>query len=150
MRSTVRTLVLALGLVILPASLSAVGTVTVTTGSTRLSNEGVSRYTIEWTSDASGAVSGNTAALSQITRGYLLQVRFEPSSGGTQPSDGYDATLVDAGGFDLLDGNGSDLSNSSTDYAVWNPRMFVDGALDLVIANAGSAKKGTVTIWVQR
>ena len=76
---------------------------------------GITKYSIAWTSDASGNVNGTPVALK---RGRLLQVKFAPTNGGTQPSNNYAATLIDADGVDLLAGKGAALSNTAASVAV--------------------------------
>lgn len=128
----------------------AAGTVTVTSAGI---GGGITRYTIVWTSTAGGAVSGNAFS---VNRGEILQVKFVPDGGGTQPTDLYDITLVDAASVDYLAGVGANLSNATSTVTVPKVnssfRPFVDGTftLDLVVANAGSAKAGTVILWIGR
>lgn len=121
------------------------GTATLTTEDV---GGGVTRYKVAWTSTAGGAVSGNAF---DVKQGSLLGVKFVPASGGTQPSDLYDVTLIDEDSVDLLDGNGSNLSNSAGAYFQWNPPLWHDAEqqLDLVIANAGASKTGTFYLWVR-
>lgn len=142
-------LVLAL-LAALTLPLYAVGTVVVTTTQyAGLNGANRVRYAIAWTSTAGGAVSGN--AFSTV-RGKLLGFKFVPNTGVTQPTDLYDATLVDTDGVDLLVGSGTDLSNATSKYILMNPTLYLDGTqtMDLVIANAGNAKTGIVYVWVEQ
>lgn len=105
----------------------------------------VTKYTVAWTSTAGGAVSGNAF---QIRRGELVQVKVIPGSGGTQPTDLYDLTIEDADGVDLLAGAAANLSNSESAIFIW-PLSYLDNTVDVVIANAGSAKTGTVILWIR-
>lgn len=108
------------------------------------------RYRCLWTSSAGGAVSGNNFS---ITPGFLQSIRFIP--GSTTPSDLYDATLIDNDGAvnsgDLLSGAGADLSNTLAVLKTFDPPLFEDGTrtLDLVIANAGATKTGSVDLVIQ-
>lgn len=116
---------------------------------------GATKVTLAWVSTSGGAVSGNAFA---APAGELLQVKFVPDAAATQPSDQYDATLVDENGVDVLAGAGANLSNAAGSIKVPSFgattlfRYFHDGAqnLDLVIANAGAAKGGTVVLWFGR
>lgn len=110
---------------------------------------GLVQYTFTWTSTAGGAVSANPQAL---VRGRLVELKFIPASGGTQPTDLYDVTLLDEHGVDLLNGQGANLSNATGLRLQWDPPLVhaADDDLDLVVANAGSAKTGTVIVWVQQ
>jgi hypothetical protein len=126
------------------------GTVTTTT----TQGGGVTKYSIAWVCTAGGAVSGN---LFDVVRGELLQVKFVPDGGGTQPSDLYDVTLVDTNAIDVIAGVGANLSNATSTLKVPSfgtttlYRYYHDGTqqLDLVVANAGAAKGGTVVLWVR-
>lgn len=126
----------------LPAQ--AVGTVTVTPNFDRWP---IVSYTVAWTATAGGAVSGNAF---HVTPGRLLLIRFDP--GTPQPTADYDVTLVESGGVaDLTAGGGTDLSNAADEVWQWDPPLWQDGtrALDVVVANAGNATAGTVTILVE-
>jgi hypothetical protein len=80
-----------------------------------------------------------------------------PDGGGTQPSDLYDVTLVDTNAIDVIAGVGANLSNATSTLKVPSfgtttlYRYYHDGTqqLDLVVANAGAAKGGTVVLWVR-
>jgi len=138
---------LLLGLVLMGSvSLHAVGTVVMTATTGDLDGT-VARYDLAWTSTAGGAVSGNAFA---VRSGTILQVRFVPSA-TVAPTTLYDVTLVTAKSVDVLSGLGTDLSATAstllTNIGVW---LDAGATLDLVVANAGNAKAGTVSIWVRR
>jgi hypothetical protein len=118
------------------------GTATVTNTSTL--GVGIRKLSIAWTSTAGGAVSGNTIA---VKTGTLIRAIFIPGAGGAQPTDLYDATLLDPNGIDLLAGQGANLSNSAAS-AVQPAVLIAPGNLQLVIANAGNAKSGTVELYI--
>lgn len=149
---TLRSLALGLLAFVLAVTVpvGAAGTLTVTTAEV---GGGVTRLTLAWVSTAGGAVSANAFA---VPRGEILQVKFVPDGGGTQPTDLYDVTLVDSASIDYLAGLGANLSNATATVSVpklnSSFRPFVDGTatLDLVVANAGAAKGGTVILWVGR
>lgn len=134
----------------------AVGVLAVTSAEVA---SGITRYTLAWTSTAGGAVSGNPFSL---RLGTLIQVKFVPGTGGTQPTNNYTATLVDTDGLDLLAGvgGGTNLSNVTPSLAVpyfglaatqKYSRYYHDGSqvVDLVVAAAGAAKTGTVILFVR-
>lgn len=120
---------------------------------------GISKYTLAWTSSAGGAVSGNPFNLKP---GTLIQVKFVPGVGGTQPTNNYTVTLIDTDGVDVLAGlgGGTNLSNAASKIGVpyiglaatqLFSRYFNDASqlFDLVVAAAGAAKTGTVLVWMR-
>lgn len=144
-----RRLAVMLGVVLVllfQASPDAVGTVTVTT--TNISDIRAVKYSLAWVSDAGGAVSANPQTFKP---GSLLQIRFIPDGGGTAPTALYDVTMVDASGLDYLGGTGANLSATvTTNTRVAAPLIYdATGTLDLVVANAGASKGGTVQLWFQ-
>jgi hypothetical protein len=124
----------------------AIGTVTVTT--LNLPDIKTTRYSLAWVSDGAGAVSANPQT---FRPGSLIQIKFIPDGGGTQPTTLYDVTMVDASGLDWLGGTGANLSNTVSAQTRVAAPMIYDGSftLDLVVANAGAAKGGTVILWFQ-
>lgn len=114
---------------------------------------GYVQYTLAWVSSAGGAVQEIPVTFGP---GFINQVRFVPDAGGTQPTDLYDLTLVDAiaGGADYLAGLGANLSNANRTFTIPQvgasavQRVFVNGDYYLTVTNAGNAKGGTVIIVV--
>src|SRR5579872_527361 len=111
---------------------------------------GVTKYSIAWTSDASGNVNGNPLALK---RGHLLQVKFAP--GSPTPSASYNVTLPDADGVDLLAGKGATLSNTTSTFAQPTPTggnspMFIEpqAAINLTVTAAGATTQGRVDLFI--
>lgn len=106
-------------------------------------------YTLTWLSDGSGNVSGNPFL---VVFGRLRQVQIVPDAGSTQPTDGYDMTLVDARGIDLLAGFGENLSNALGKKLLGSPAVIIEPnvTLDLRVASGGAGKGGTVVLWVNR
>lgn len=131
----------------------------VTTTSEVSGSGGVRVYSLAWTSDAAGAVSGNTSTLCP---GTIISVEFTPGTGGTQPSDLYDVTFTDAENVNMFDDGsgtsiGANLSNSTSTHKVpfigggtvtYVRHWLHGGDYTLVVANAGNAKTGTVVIYV--
>ena len=119
----------------------AVGTVTVTTTDLR----SMKKYTIAWTSDASGDASGTTFT---PTRGRILEIHFIP--GATTPTDLYDVVVRDVNAVDLSIGGGANCSNAATRIAQLYPPVVANGVstVEVVVSNAGNAKTGTVVVYV--
>ena len=131
--------------------MAVAGSITVTTSDI---GSGYTKYSAAWLSSAGGAVSEVAVA---VKRGHIHQVKFIPDAGGTQPTDAYDMTLVDAisGGVDFLTGIGANLSNANRKIGVPQvgdgttayQRVFHEGGdLYPTIAAAGNAKGGTLVL----
>lgn len=107
--------------------------------------------TVTLTSTAGGAVSGN-AFTTDFVRGKVRQVKVVPDAGGTQPTDLFDLTILDADGADILGGDGANLSNGAAVYLLSDPPVWLTSStsLDFVLANAGSAKVVTVKVVIER
>lgn len=113
---------------------------------------------LDWTSDASGDVSGTSTTM---PTGTVVAVEFTPDSAGTQPSDLYDVTFTDSNSVNVFDDGagasiGANLSNAATVHAIpfvgggavtYVRRWLPGGSYTLVVANAGNAKGGLVTIY---
>lgn len=117
------------------------------------------KYSVAWTSDASGNVNGNTFPMMV---GTLVSVEFLPGAGDVQPSDLYDVDLLDAEGITMFDNGagtsiGSHLSNlfgshhvplvGLTGVTIYR-RWHHGGSVELDVANAGDSNSGTVNIFV--
>lgn len=144
-----RILLALITLLLLTRPAFAAGSVVVTTSEFDTGNRThiYEKYSVAWTSTAGGAVSGNAFT---IVAGAIVSVRFIP--GGTTPSDLYDVTLAEtSGNSDLLLGQGADRSNANSSILAFDPPFVQDGSrtIDVVVANAGNAKTGTVVILVQ-
>ena len=111
---------------------------------------------MEWTSNASGVVTATTSeARAGIVSGTVMRVTFKP--GAATPSNGYDVTITDENGIDILVGQGANLSNAAastvcpgvefTDGTTTSlMQVAVFGVLTLNVANAGNAKQGIVEL----
>lgn len=131
--------------------MAVAGSITVTTSDL---GRGYTKYSLAWVCSAGGAV---TEVATPFQRGHFEAVRFIPDAAGTQPTDAYDITLLDAisGGADYLTGLGANLSNANRkigapetgDGTTALQRVFFEGGnLYLTVANAGTSKGGTVEI----
>lgn len=110
---------------------------------------------LAWTCSAGGAVSG-TATARKIS-GVILRVTTIPADG---PTDNYDVTLEDEDGIDVLQGFGADRDTTNAETftplvsttLVGNPvamgtPVAVNSTLELIVANAGASKSGTVRVY---
>lgn len=135
------------------------GTVSITYQTARAQGGlGVRKVTLAWTSDASGDVSGSPTT---YLTGEILRVVIVPS-GTAAPTTLYDVTLRSYGGdgIDLLAGQGANLSATVASHVkpgvpfkdgttTATAPIAVDDQLELVVANAGNAKSGTVTLYLR-
>lgn len=121
-------------------------------------NNPIELRTWTWTSDASGNVSGlSTHAI----RGLLVNVSFQPGTGGAQPTDGYNVAITDNAGVDILNGKGASLSQTTATRIVpaltmtdgttpsIGPVLLYDD-VSLNVSGAGNAKSGTVRLYIKR
>lgn len=100
----------------------------------------------DWLCTDGGAVSSTTT---RSFNGEVLKVAFVPDSGGTAPTDLYDATITDANSVDILAGQGANLSNASTVVITEDLLPVAGNRLTLTIANAGDANGGVVHVWLK-
>lgn len=114
----------------------------------------VTRIELAWTSDSSGNATYTTAGVN----GTIL--RFVTDPGSTAPTDNYDVTLSDENGVDVLSGLGANRDASNTEESLpyitvtdgTNSALYprsVAGPLSLSISNAGSAKQGSLILYVR-
>ena len=118
----------------------------------------IRKYVFSWTSDASGDVSGTVSTY--FISGTIVKAVFVPGSGGVAPTANYDVTLLDEQGADVLGGQGANRSATLPEAAapgvllcdgtvVGVAPMQVDNQLELRVANAGSAKQGSLRLYVR-
>lgn len=105
------------------------------------------RYTYRWTTDASGNVTENAVT---VKPGYLVQVMVIPDSGGTQPTDLFDMTILDESGLDVASGQLANLSNAAATLKSWDPRIYNQDKLDIRVANGGNAKSGQIVLLISK
>lgn len=109
----------------------------------------VQKFTIDWTSDASG-----NADLTVTLFGFLLKAVTDP--GAAAPTDNYDITLIQ-NGVDMAGGILADrdtanneivygLVKNGTDIAPLPP--FLCGDHTFTVANAGNAKSGQCILYL--
>jgi hypothetical protein len=133
--------------------MAVAGSITTTTSDI---GGGYTKYSMAWVSSAGNVV---TEVPVSIQRGHIHQVKFVPDSGGTQPDDQYDVTLLDAisGGIDFLTGIGANLSNTTRKIGVPQvgdgttayQRVFHEGGdLYPTVAAAGASNGGTIVLIV--
>lgn len=109
---------------------------------------GINSATIAWTSASNGSYSESLPIV-----GTILGVSVDP--GSTAPTALYDITLTNAEGVDLFGNGGANLSATVSSYFVpvatasdgaTKAPFTAAGSCTFAVANAGSAKVGSVTI----
>jgi len=130
-----------------------------TSGTVTLSQSNVGslyKYKYDWTSDASGNVVDNTLT---IRGGYIQRVAVTSDDGATSPTNLYDFTIKDSDNFDVLQANGANWATATDDSfcpvlkvtddsTSTVTKIPVMGTMTLAITNAGNARGGTITIYV--
>jgi hypothetical protein len=126
----------------------ATGTVTIT----EQVHTSVKKVKFDWTSTTGGA-AGDTTTNSYS--GEIYRVIFDPST-GSQPSASYDVAVNDSDGYDVLNGLGTDCTNSAADVfgvstggVVKAPLSAVSSKLTLAVTNAGDTKAGSVILYIR-
>lgn len=119
------------------------GTVTLT----EITHTSVKKVSFDWTSSAAGAADG---ASTEYYTGSIERVVTVPDSGGTQPTDQYDVTVLDDDGADVLFANGANRSNVNTEQiAASNLGIVVNSKLTIHVTNGGNAKGGVLHLYVR-
>jgi hypothetical protein len=121
---------------------------------------------LDWTSATDGTVSlaiastyttakpfGDFGALPKKIRGYLRSFETIPGASGDKatalPTDAYDITLLDAYGYDVLAGNGSNRSGTLAQRTYSTGEIEIDSDLTLTIAAAGNTTKGRMILFME-
>lgn len=107
----------------------------------------VKKVAFAWTSDAVGAA---TATTTEAYSGEIRRLVTKPGAGGVQPTDLYDVVVNDEDTTDVLMGAGVNRSNVNTEQVLASSLGVVaNDKLSLSITNAGSAKSGTVYLYIR-
>lgn len=119
----------------------------------------VVKYSVAWTSDASGNVSGNVF---DMAVGTLVAVEFIPGTGGSAPTTLYDIDMLDEENVTMFDdGAGTSIGSnlSATDASHRVPlvglvgvtiyrRWHHGGPVQPTVTNAGDTNSGTINIFL--
>jgi len=101
-----------------------------------------------WTSSTGGSATIQTT---QFYNGRPIQAVFEPdTSTATKPTTLYDVTITNEEGYDILGGNGANLTSTGIVYKHEKDGVgyAVYSKLTLNVANAGNAKGGKVALFL--
>ena len=114
---------------------------------------------VSWTCDASGDVSSTGIAPTYATaqhdfgakpnklKGFIRRIVTNPDDSDA-PTDLYDIVLNDEDGIDVCGGNLGNRDTSNSEEVIFDPPVYVDSELYIVVSNAGNAKKGVVKIFM--
>lgn len=117
------------------------------------------KYSVAWTSDASGNVNGTTF---DMMVGTIVAVEFVPGLGAAAPTALYDVDLVDHENVTMFDdGSGTSIGSnlSATDASHKVPlvglvgvtiyrRWHHGGTAELRVSGAGDSNQGTVNVFL--
>lgn len=109
----------------------------------------IQKISWDWLSASDGTVS---SAASGWYCGKIVKVSLASDASPSAPTDGYDVTIEDGDGLDVLSGNGADVTAAATVYINDPTKMLWvrSGTLTLKVTNAGAEKGGVVTLYIQR
>lgn len=108
----------------------------------------VKRIVFAWVSDATGDVE--PASTTIAVSGKIIGFAAEPGLTSASPEDGYDITLKDRYGFDVLRGSGLNLPQSATAVIVAETFIpLMNDKLNLSVLNAGATRSGTAYLFYQ-
>ena len=96
-----------------------------------------------WLSDASGDADDATT---KVLSGELLKIVTDPD-GTDAPTDNYDIVLNDENGLDVAAAGLANRDTATTEEALATRGACFDGTLNLVVSNAGNAKRGVVRVF---
>lgn len=109
----------------------------------------IQKVSWDWLCTDGGIVS---SAASGAYMGKIVKAILASDAAGTAPTNEYDVTIEDDDGYDVLSGGGADVTSAATVYLVDPDKCLWVRAksLTLKVANAGDAKGGVVTLYIQR
>lgn len=95
-----------------------------------------------FTTDSGAGTLASVAV--ELRPGYLISAEVIPvTSGGTQPTNLFDLTLLDGDSLDLLGGRGANCVNTGPTLFPFSPPLpWVGGSVYPTLAAAGNSKVG--------
>lgn len=112
---------------------------------------GVSQIIFTWTSGTGGDAGLVTKTTVNKYTGQIIGCAQVPGTGGDQPTNAYDMTIVDSNSVDVLFGLGADISNAANSYKQTKDGLgaVYNDTLTLSISNAGDTKKGVTILFIK-
>ena len=104
------------------------------------------KLTWTWLCDASGDADGQTT---EVYTGAIRRLVTNPDDSDA-PTDNYDIVVNDEDGNDVLMGAGANRDTANTEQVLASSLGVVaNDKLNLVVSNAGNAKKGVVYLYLR-
>lgn len=125
--------------------MAAAGSATIT----EVTHKRISKVKWAWTCDASGNVSGGAGLTTKTFNGKVIGLATDPD-GTDIPTDNYDIEIRDADGMDVLFGGGANRDTANNEYVSSGLGAVVESTLELVVSNAGNAKKGVAILYIEQ
>lgn len=98
-------------------------------------------------SAADGTATGTST---HAYTGTIVRLVVVPDAGGTQPTDNFDFVINDEDGYDILAGNGANISNASATTVVSALGAIVQDKMTFDASNMGDSKGVTVYVYVEK
>lgn len=98
------------------------------------------------TSHTDGTASDETT---NAFSGEVLRMVAVPASGGDQPTDQFDIEVQDEDGYDILAGQGGNLSNASPTTVVASMGAIANDKMTVSATNMGDTKKADIIVYVR-
>jgi hypothetical protein len=106
----------------------------------------IKKLKITVTSAADGTATGTSKS---SYSGEVLRFVTVPASDGTQPSDDFDVVLDDEDGYDILAGNGANLSNAAATTVVSGMGAIANDKITFDASNMGDSKAAVFYVYLR-
>jgi hypothetical protein len=98
-----------------------------------------------WTATSGGAAGDTTA---HAYTGVIVRFLAVPGTGDDAPTDQFDVVVNDEDNYDVLAGQGANLSNAANTTVVAGMGAVANDRLTLAVTNAGDSNKGTCIVYI--
>jgi len=106
----------------------------------------VKKIKFEITSSDAGVA---TATTTNFFSGEVLRFVSVPGAAAAQPTDAFDIALNDEDGYDILAGQGTNLSNAATTTVVASMGCLANDKIALSAAGMGDQKTATIYVYIR-
>ena len=90
-----------------------------------------------------------TATTTNAFSGEVLRFIVVPAAAAAQPDDQFDIAINDADGYDILAGQGANLSNAATTTVVASMGCVANDKLSLSASGIGDQNGATVYVYIR-